>query len=181
MDSNSHCDMNRLIGTFVAHFDQLRDRMACFHKYGVQVEGWFKGELLLILYKQVINGTIQSFDREVNIEGSRSKVDLKVTIDDCAHWIELKHWLIGEQHGTSYSPSFYFGDPQGLLKDVDKLCSIRGEDKRWLLLLLTKNPGVAAWESGLGKFANKFSYTLKPYTDPRKFDKLYFLSLLQVV
>jgi len=173
--------MNNLIPALAAHFDKLQDRMKCFHKYGVQVEGWFKGELLLALDSHVSSGVIQSFDREVRIGRSRKRVDLKVTIDECTHWIELKHWLIGEQRGNSYDPSFYFGDTEGVIKDVDKLRSIHNEDKCWLLLLLTKNPGVVAWEAGLSKFNAKFyPYALKSCTNPKQFDQSYFLGLLQV-
>ena len=40
--------------------------LKCFSKYGVQVEGWFKGELLHFLHREKKVGKIVDFDRVDN-------------------------------------------------------------------------------------------------------------------
>jgi hypothetical protein len=69
--------VDHLISLLRLHFDSLEDRMRCFATLGVQVEGWFKGELLLALNSCREKEAIQGFDREVKAKESR-KTDLKV-------------------------------------------------------------------------------------------------------
>ena len=102
---------------FVRRFGEVLDgdlgRLRCFHIYGVQVEGWLKGELLYFLDNEKKKGTVVDLDREVRIVlGNKGKrVDLRVSLEVQGEredaWIELKHWLL-EQKGTTYRPQFYF-------------------------------------------------------------------------
>lgn len=166
------------------HFDDLQDRLQCFAALGFQGEGWFKGELLTRLVQLQENGSIDDFAREVRVSSGR--IDVVVNLNGVRHWIELKNWLIGVQQGTTYGPSFYFSDPTsvGITKDVDKLRALEALEpphRRWLLLLLTANPGVAPWEAGIAKFNAKFApRQLVPRTHPDQFPQTYFLGLLEV-
>lgn len=154
--------------------------MRCFAKHGVQVEGWLKGELLLIFDALVQRQIIQTFDREVPC--SRARIDMGVQMEQM-HWIELKHWLVGKQKGTVYAPSSYFRDASsvGIIGDVRKLLSCPAGDPRWLLILASENPGVEAWRRGIEGFNDKFNpICVTPHTDPAEFPSSYFLGLLSI-
>jgi hypothetical protein len=74
-----------------AHFDALRERMECFRTYGVQVEGWFKGEHLLLLDRAKLAQAIADFNREVKVEAGR--INLRVTAGKRpTYWIALEQW-----------------------------------------------------------------------------------------
>ena len=72
---------------FVRRFGEVLDgdlgRLSCFHVYGVQVEGWLKGELLYFLDNEKKKGTVADFDREVRIVlgNKRKHVDLQVSLE----------------------------------------------------------------------------------------------------
>lgn len=173
--------MTELLPVFQRHFDKLQDRLVCFCEMGVQVESWFKGELLTLLTSLRGQGVIKDFDREVKAPGGR--IDLTVTTQNGLHWIELKHWLIGEQKGFSYAPNFYFGDGTsiGIIPDVDKLMSVTSPAHLWLLILLTANPGKELWLAGVDKFNSKFApRRVTPHSKPEYFPSTYFTGLLEV-
>jgi len=172
--------MERLVPHLRDHFDPLQDRLLCFAKYGVQTEGWFKGEMLFFLDKLVERGIVTTFDREVRRE--TVLVDLQVRLNQL-HWLELKHWLIGKQKGTTYGASFYFRDRSsvGIIRDVSKLLACPAGDPRWLLILASANPGVEAWRRGVEGFNDKFKpIRVTSHTDPGEFPTSYFLGLLSV-
>lgn len=172
--------MELLVEHLKAHFLRLEDPMRAFARCGVQVEGWFKGELLGALCGLKDRGDIADFDREVRCSSHRVDLQVKSSV---THWIELKHWLIGKQNGVEYGPRFYFQDSTsvGIRLDVKKLLDLHGEARRWLLLLLTANPGEKAWQEGVDGFNAKFSpYHLEPRTDPSQFPASFFLGLLYV-
>lgn len=175
--------MKRILEYLKAHFDTLQDRYGSFARHGVQVEGWFKGELLLVLDRLRAGGAIHEIDREVAFEpSSRRRIDLVVTIGSVRHWIELKHWLIGEQSGTRYRAVTYFSDPSsvGILSDVRKLSEGRHSDERWLLVLNTTNPGREDWQKGIKRFEEKFDSCLEAASNPDDFPSSYFLGLLRI-
>jgi hypothetical protein len=164
------------------HFDHLQDRLLCFCRAGVQVEGWFKGEMLFLLEEMAARSEIDAFDREVKRPGRT--MDLYLTIARQPHWVELKHWLIGYQRRDYWSPNDYFGDRSsvGINPDVEKLKALDASGERWLLILMTANPGPQAWQSGLDKFHAKFApRELRSHSDPADFPDSYFLGLLEVV
>ncbi len=81
--------MDDLLAHTKAHFDRLDDRLACFSEQEVQVEGWFKGEMLFLLTALKQQKLIQGFGREVR--AGRGKADLTLERAGIIHWIELKH------------------------------------------------------------------------------------------
>lgn len=172
--------MDTLVPALRRHFDTLSDRYECFSRAEVQLEGWFKGELLFALDSLRATGLLRRVDREVKHGAGR--IDIVVDLAPERHWIELKHWLIGSQKGVLYGPSFYFGDQTlGVVPDIDKLVKIESPARLWLLLLLTQNPGDAAWDSGLRKFHEKFGpRRLRCVTRPSGFPPSYYLGLLEV-
>jgi hypothetical protein len=176
--------MENLLGKYIIpHFNQLTDRLDCFYKQGVQVEGWFKGELLFLLTKLKEERIILDFDRETVII-NRKKIDIAININNLPHYIELKHWLCGCQRSNFlFGPSFYFPDHTsvGIIKDVNKLINIPISGQKWLLILMTKNPGDESWQNGLRAFHSKYpSYNLSSCSVPNSFCDSYFLGLLNV-
>jgi hypothetical protein len=182
--------MMQLIPEINAHFNGLKERLECMETLGFQGEGWFKVELLTLLRRLKQEQKISHFDREiplelVSLQGNtiRKRIDLVIDKDGQRHWIEIKQWLIGAQHRVSYSPTSYFNDPTsvGIIQDVEKLSATPLPDQRWLMILLTKNPGTNAWDIGLEKFSKKFlPYNLLSLTSPTNYPDYYFLGVLQV-
>jgi hypothetical protein len=173
--------MLELLPAFRQHFDSLQDRLTCFCDMGIQVEGWFKGELLALLGSLRTQGLVIDFDREVKSHGR--KIDLAVTTKTEFHWIELKHWLVGRQKGSKWGPGNYFIDRSsiGIVGDVDKLLTVTLPGQLWLLMLLTANPGNEAWREGVDKFNSKFSpRRVKSLTTPSDFPASYFIGMLEL-
>jgi hypothetical protein len=174
--------MENLLAKIKTHFDILDDRLKCFSALGVQVEGWFKGELLFLLSKLKNEGLINAYDREIKIK--RGKIDLSINKNGSHHYIELKHWLCGYQRSNYlFTPSFYFPDHTsvGIIKDVNKLISSRKRGDKWLLILVAKNPGDDNWQKGLCAFHQKFSNRkLISLSTPNDFSDSYFLGLLKI-
>ena len=163
------------------HFDSLQDRLTLFAQQGIQVEGWFKGELLLAFSRLLSNGTIERLDREVRFPEGR--VDISLARGGRENLVELKHWLVGDQKGYKYDPSFYFPDPTsvGILPDVKKLVRISSSGARWLLILLTARPEADKWAKGIATFNAKFApLRVSSHTSPPDFPPAYFLGLLSV-
>jgi len=176
-----------LVARFREGMDSKEELLKCFCRYGVQLEGWLKGELLCFLDREKEMGRLADFDREVSLGIGRKKVDFKVEILTNSSlleaWIELKHWLIGYQRGTKYNAQFYFGDPSsaaGIKPDVEKLNDISNSTK-FLLILTTANPGTNDWSAGVDNFNKKFRpLYLKSLTDPIEYPSFYFLGLLEI-
>jgi hypothetical protein len=165
------------------HFDELEDRLKVFSKHEFQAESWFKGELITFLDAALRRGRIDGFDREVSTH-SRSKADIVVDAGGSRHWIELKHWLIGNQRGTAWHAGFYFGDKGafGLFRDASKLVSMTDSGILWMLVLATVNPGQAEWHEGLDKYHSKFAEPkVVARSWPDSFPASYCLGLFEIL
>ena len=172
--------MKRLLPYLRSHFDALESRMVCFCEQGVQLEGWFKGELLFLLRQLAKDQIVRSFDREVPYFGK--KIDLQIE-SERRNWVELKYWLIGRQKQSSWGPSNYFRDTSsvGIVGDVRKLLTCPAGDERWLLVLMSANPGCEKWQQGIAGFNERFQpFRIQSHTDPSQFPASYFLGLLEV-
>jgi hypothetical protein len=114
--------MINVVTRFKEHLRTREDGLRCFCTQGVQVEGWFKGEMLAFLCKEGAD-----FDREVKIGPDKKKIDFQVTLLSQPARIELKHWLVGKQKGMSYDARWYFKQGRnapGIQNDFDKLSAI---------------------------------------------------------
>lgn len=183
---NAETYVKDIVIRFKEVLDAHNKHLECFAHYGVQLEGWLKGELLCFLDNEKARKTIANFEREVRVGRGKQKVDFYLEIPTGAAvlnvWIELKHWLIGYQKGNRYNAVFYFGDASsvGIKPDVEKLVQFTQENK-YLLILATANSGVYDWSSGIAKFNKKFSpLCLNSLTNPAEFPQSYFLGLLKV-
>jgi hypothetical protein len=177
--------------SLVFAFSQALERRAAhlqsFCRHGVQVEGWLKGELLGFLDEQKRQGKIVDFGREEKVlSDKRKRVDFKLALKTetgtRVAWIEIKHWLIGQQKGATYGSSFYFGDPSsvGIGPDVRKL-AIVPNDGKYLLVLAIANPGDDEWQRGVTGFNKKFDpLRVETLNRPGDFPGHFYLGLLKV-
>ena len=177
---DSESQMIDLVRRFQETLDARRDILECFCNYGVQVEGWLKGEFLYFLDAEKARGRLYYVDREVSFGQGGRRIDIKITGESgVATWVELKHWLIGKQKGERYSAGFYLRDSSsaGIKPDVEKLKLTSGT--KFMLILATANPGAKDWFRGVEAFNRKFSpLRISPKTDPADFHRQYFLGLL---
>jgi hypothetical protein len=177
-----------LIPRLRSHFDPMQSRFKCFLNEGVQLEGWFKGEMLFVLdqIKSERGKANFDFDREVKFEksGAKKRIDIKITICGLTHWVELKYWLIGEQKGKNgpvqYGPSFYFTDKYvGIDKEIKALQQIPEDEVGWILILAVDCPVPDKWKEAVEK--SNYGNILKPGSSPSEFrESGYFLGLLEV-
>ena len=172
--------MTELVRRFQDILDTRRDILECFCNYGVQLEGWLKGELLYFLDTEKASGRLHDFDREVSFGQGKRRIDIKITDESAlATWVELKHCLIGRQRRAKYGAGFYFGDPSsnGIKRDVEKLKLAHGH--KYVLTLTTANPGAEGWFRGVEQFNRKFTpLRISSMTSPAEFPAQYFLGLL---
>ena len=183
---NTDNNIKKIVLELKKHFDDKNEIFTCFCTQGVQIEGWLKGELLYFLSQLKETGKINDFDREVKSPVSNQKIDFKLELKTNNNieiiWLELKHWLIGYQKGYKYNANFYFADPTsvGIKPDIEKLSNLNLGNK-YMLILMTSNPGEIEWFNGIKKFNNKFSnLEIEGLTEPNEFKDFYFLGLLKI-
>jgi len=185
MDKKQKDNILDLVFRFKEVMDSRENTLNSFCKYGVQLEGWLKGEILSFFDAEKNAGRIDNFDREMIIGQGKKKTDINIKLspDSQIAWIELKHWLIGYQRGTPYNAQFYFGDPTsvGIKPDAEKLSGLSNGGK-YLLILTTANPALKDWSDGVEKFNRKFSpIQLNSLTNPIDFPNFYYLGLLEII
>ena len=172
--SGSETQMIELVKRFQEVLDARPGILECLCNYGVQVEGWLKGELIYFLDTERLAAAFTTSIGELASVKVKRKIDIKITGEDgLATWVELKHWLIGHQKGSKYNAGFYLRDPSGGIKpDMEKLKLTSGS--KFVLILGTANPGAKDWFSGVEAFNRKFSpLRISPMTDPLDFQAHY--------
>ena len=126
-----------------------KDYLKLFSRLQIQIEGWFRGELMNYLDGNVHELTNKN--REVPLcddisykeklsnkkANEKRKVDLRLMLNGEDYWIELKHILVGYQIKTSISLGFYFSDNSYIANDIDKLPKVCHSDKIRHLYSLT--------------------------------------------
>ncbi len=175
-----------VVKRFRVILDTHDKHLRCFDKYGVQVEGWLKGELLAFFDSEKTDGKLVDFDREVTYGAGKKKVDYLLILPHGTIapkvWIELKHWQIGYQRNELWQAHNYFGDKSiGIYSDVEKLSNIADGDK-YILVLATKNPGHEDWSKGVDKFNKKFKpLRVRSCTETTDFPQSYYVGVLEVI
>ena len=103
-----------------------------FSDLQIQIEGWFRGELMNFLRNNNINITVKN--REIRINNStHKKADFKLEFTNEIYWIKLKHLLVGYQLDNSFPLKFYFNDDTYIHNDIKKLQDVAHSDKRQYL------------------------------------------------
>lgn len=178
--------VKNMVIRFRETLDAHEKHLECFYHYGVQVEGWLKGELLNFFDREKTDGRLVEIDREVLCGVGRKKVDYFLVVPSgiiaLPIWIELKHWHIGYQKNELWQAHNYFGDKSiGIYSDVEKLSSITEGDK-YVLILATQNPGCEDWPKGVDKFNKKFKpLHVRSCTETSDFPPSYYIGVLEVV
>ena len=175
-----------MVTRFRPILDAHDKHLECFYHYGVQVEGWLKGELLNFFDTEKTDGRLIGIDREVLCGIGQKKVDYFLVVPSgiiaSTIWIELKHWHIGYQRSELWLAHNYFGDKAiGIYSDVEKLSNIIDGDK-FVLILCTKNPGHEDWSRGVDKFNEKFKpLQVRSCTETSEFPEFYYIGVLEVI
>ena len=136
MKKNSYCSMEewefkKVIEKFYSSLttEDKKDYLTLFSNLQIQIEGWFRGELMNYLKNEKVKMTVE--DREVPINNNnRRKVDLRIEANDEFYWVELKHILVGCQRNHIYELEFYFSNSAYIDNDIKKLQEIDNFDKR---------------------------------------------------
>ena len=118
--------------------------MQLFSRLEIQIEGWFRGELMNYFDKSV--DEMNPDKREVLLPNQsnkeRKKVDFKIKENGQLCWIELKHLLIGNQinKSNSFKLDFYFKgyNSSSIVNDIDKLKSVK-PDPAYILAFVSVN------------------------------------------
>lgn len=168
--------MESLLPAMADHFARVAGRLACFHRQEVQVESWVKGECLFLLERLRGAGRILAFEREVKTGIGRKKIDLTIDTRKGRQWLELKHWLIGEQKGVQWGVAAYVSS---LDEEFQKFEAVKAGNHAWVLAVCTANPGEEYWRRAIRDFnaANKL-WKLVPRSSPSEYPKSHYLGLL---
>lgn len=182
-------ETTELVGRLGQYLGERPEPLRAFHRHGAQIEGWFKGELLCFLDRERTAGRVASFEREARAPGARARrrIDYRVAFRTdgsvVSAWLELDHWLIGRHKGTRYDCRGHLQDATtgGVRPGVERLLEVRGGDK-YVLVLMTCNPGEADWAAGVRKFNEKFHpLGVDAMTRTDDYPDDFFLGLLKAV
>ena len=124
--------------------ENKHEYLTLFSKLQIQIEGWFRGELMH--YLKEINYELTPDNREIKIPNQgpkeRKKVDFKIKINDEWCWIELKHILIGYQKSKDnrFKLLDYFmsNNSFSVTKDIEKLKKVN-PDPAYVLCFASVN------------------------------------------
>lgn len=91
--------------------------------------------------------------------------------------VELKH-LLFKQIKDRQSWTTINNLKKEVKRDVQKLEKIKGNYRKYIIILCTKNPGKNDWEQGIDMF--KKDYKINCLNNPKDFPEQYYLALLEV-
>jgi len=161
-------------------FDQKREHLLMFSLADCRLEGWFKGELLVLLGRLEHEGRLTAVEREANItirgSGRRARVDFRVSLAGASHLCELKALCISQAAGTPRNLHFYFRDDHvGLIKDFRKLDQLEGSYK-WLIAFVYPRPNEEEWARAVASLPTDLEHW-KSITQPADATDVLFVSL----
>jgi hypothetical protein len=170
--------MEHLLKPISDWFVSKNDHIRAFAECDTRVEGWFKGEMLVLLRNLKDQGAIEGFEREPNVLSplGRKQVDFRITHNGSDHLVELKALCISRAAGTPRNLAFYFRDDHlGLMRDFRKLDSLPPDDK-WVIGFIYPNPPKLVWEKALLGLPDDLKHW-RCLTDPGDFPGYLFISL----
>ena len=149
-----------------------------FASHDTRLEGWFKGEMLVLLHRLKVDNLINVFEREFSFyhNGKRHQVDFRLQLGSTYHLVELKAPCISQARGTPRNLNFYFReDNVGLLKDFRKLDLAAGIEK-WVLAFIYPTPSPQAWAQALARLPIDLTHW-HCVTEPGEYPNHIFVSL----
>lgn len=170
--------MRSLIGRqYVGH-------VRAFHRGESQIEGWFKGEMIVLLDEMKRAGKVAGFEhaREHTVEGGRKKYDFVIAAEGETHAVEIKSWLIGKQKGDTYNAYWYFTDTGTPLEaDAAKL-KLWKKGRKVIIAYCYRRPEVDDWRLGVKAFQRAFpSHGLVALNEPPDgYPEDFFIGVLEV-
>lgn len=161
-------------------FAAKSEHLSVFAGADCRLEGWFKGELLVLLSRLRSRGVISGFERELNLPlaapGKRFQIDFKIQIGAEEHLCELKALCISQSAGTPRNLKFYFRDDHvGLIKDMRKLATLAAPNK-WLVAFVYPMPPTEAWAAAIGSVPAALAHC-RPVNGPTNTTSGLFVSL----
>lgn len=172
--------MVRLLPAVSDWFAGKEGHLSVFAETDCRLEGWFKGELLVLFTTLRRTGLLTQFEREVNmpLPAGRAQVDFLLQVGDEVHLCEVKALCISRAAGTPRNLHFYFRDDHvGLLKDMRKLEPIAAANK-WLLAFVYPSPERSDWQDAVGSLPSDLAHW-KPVVSPSDERAGLFISLWQ--
>ena len=125
-----------LIENFYTYLiESKQEYLSLFSDLQIQIEGWFRGELMNFLRNNNIDITVENREIRINTR-THKKTDFKLEFTNEIYWIELKHLLVGYQLDSSFPLKFYFNDDTYIDNDIKKLQEVDHSDKKQYLYSL---------------------------------------------
>lgn len=174
-ETMKYIDLFRQIDEYFLRAEALARVRAFLHSER-QVEGWFKGELLLFLQSLEKQKKIDQWKPEYRTQeiGNR-RIDFYIRLDDGPLHIELKSFYHGNQAGSTIDLDTCFS---ALPSDIDKLADLQ-EGNKFSLVFVTPKPNSDKWKGALQKFQRKFPSVAEVTTRDEFPDEL-FIAKLQI-
>jgi hypothetical protein len=168
--------MNSLLPHLHDWFHQKEEHFVAFANADSRVEGWFKGEMLVLVNRLKQQGKLGGFKREANIKNKgRNSVDFRFLFEGEKHLCELKALCISRAAGHR-NLNFYFRDDDvGLIKDFKKLDKLTNVNK-WVIGFVYPSPDIRDWNNAVASLPESLRHW-QPITKPQDFPKFVFISL----
>jgi hypothetical protein len=172
--------MNNLLPHIQDWLLQKEEHFVAFANADSRIEGWFKAEMFVLLYRLQQQGLLEEFEREANLtsprDNTRKQVDFRFHFEGEDHLCELKAMCISQAKGTPRNLNFYFRDDHvGLIKDFIKLDELAGVNK-WVLGFIYPSPDIRAWNNAVASLPESLKHW-QPITKPQDFPNFLFISL----
>jgi hypothetical protein len=172
--------MDALLPAVDEWFATKGEHLAAFAAADCRLEGWFKGELLVLFRRLREQGVIDDFQRELNVPletpSTRFQIDFKLQIDGDEHLCELKALCISQAAGTPRNLKFYFRDDHvGLIRDMQKLAKLPARNK-WLMAFVYPTPSIDLWTEVVASVPAALAHC-RPINAPTKPTAPLFVSL----
>lgn len=136
-------------------------RVRAFCSSQCQIEGWFKGELILLFSNLRRENQIEDWQPEHRSEHiGNGRIDFFLNLEDGPLYLELKTFYHGQQRGANIDlgTCFYF-----LSADIDKLADIPNGN-RYSIVFVTPRPDEQHWSYAFSKFQRKHPYVTEEST-----------------
>lgn len=143
--------MEKVLTELDRWFLAKENEVKVFAQNDSRLEGWFKGEMLILLDRLKRQSIISWYNREASLYsgGKRHQVDFELKIGEARHLVELKAPCISQAQGTPRNLNFYFSDGNmGLFTDMRKLNGLDTPNK-WLIAFIYPRPSDRAWTAAV--------------------------------
>lgn len=139
--------MDTLIPYIVDWLAPKQNYLKLFADADSRVEGWFKGELIVLFAQLKRQGVIDAFEREAKVilpqYDKPKRIDFRIRVGAVNHLCEVKAPCISQSAGTPRNLQFYFRDDKvGFYQDFKKLNTVANS---WVLGFIYPTPHVKGW------------------------------------